>query len=368
VKLVIFGLAISSSWGNGHATLWRGLGRALAARGHDVTFFERDVAYYAVHRDGTRFPGVELVFYGDLNELRRRARQHLDDADVAVVTSFCPEGAEVSSFVCDVAVGQRVFYDLDTPVTLAKLAAGDPVHYLPAGGLAGFDLVLSFTGGAALDQLRRLGARRAAPLYGSVDPATHRPGPAQAAFGGDLSFLGTYSDDRQAALASLFLEPARRAPSRRFVVAGAQFPLDFPWAPNVSYVRHLPAADHPAFFASSPLTLNVTRGPMAAMGFCPSGRLFEAAACGAAIVTDPWRGLEAFLTPDEEIFVARGSDDVLAVLERPRAELARVAARARDRVLACHTADHRAAELEAILYGSLAGEEPIDAPAPTGGA
>jgi spore maturation protein CgeB len=350
VKIVVFGLAVSSSWGNGHATLWRALGRALAARGHAVTFFERDVPYYAAHRDGTDFPGMELVLYGDLGELRRRAGPHLGAADVAMVTSFCPEGAAVSALVLESRVPLRVFYDLDTPITLARLAAGQPVDYLPADGLARFDLVLSYTGGRALDALRdRLGARRIAPLYGSVDPAAHRPTEPLAAFRGDLSYLGTYSEDRQPAVEALFLEPARRAPHRRFVLAGALYPQSFPWTGNTYFVRHLAPADHPAFFASSPLTLNVTRAPMAAMGFCPSGRLFEAAACGAAVVTDDWEGLDEFFAPEDEMILARGADDVLAAMERPSVEIARIGRRARERALACHTAARRAAELEALL-------------------
>jgi spore maturation protein CgeB len=353
VKLVVFGLAVSSSWGNGHATLWRALGRAWSARGHRLTFFERDVPYYAAHRDGTQFPGIDLQLYADASELRRRAAAQLADCDVAMVTSFCPDGARLAAQVCDSPAPLRVFYDLDTPVTLAALDAGKPVDYLPPEGLAAFDLVLSYTGGRALAELEsRLGARRTAPLYGSVDPSTHGPARAREAFRGDLSYLGTYADDRQPALEELLLEPARRARGRRFIIGGAQYPADFPWASNVYFVRHLPAADHPAFFASSPLTLNVTRAPMAAMGFCPSGRLFEAAACGAAIISDAWEGLDAFFTPGQEIMVARAAQDVLAALDTPHADISRYASRARERVLASHTADQRAAELEAILWRS----------------
>jgi spore maturation protein CgeB len=350
VKIVIFGLAISSSWGNGHATLWRALGRALSERGHEVTFFERDVPYYAAHRDEPEPRGVRLLLYADLAELRRRAPRVLRGADVAIVTSFCPDGGDVSALVLESAARRRVFYDLDTPVTLAHLQEGRQVHYLPEDGLGEFHLVISYTGGAALAELEeRLDARRTAALYGSVDPVSHSPAPPRDAFGGDLSFLGTYSEDRQDALEALLLEPARRRPDRRFVVAGAQFPSSFPWTENMFYLRHLPPADHPAFFASSRLTLNVTRGPMAAMGFCPSGRLFEAAACGAAIASDWWPGLDHFFAPQDEIAVVRDRDDVLALLDHPREKLARMAARARERVLSCHTAGHRAAELERLL-------------------
>ncbi|HVV51837.1 MAG TPA: glycosyltransferase [Polyangia bacterium] len=359
MKIVVFGLAVSSSWGNGHATLWRALGRALGERGHEVVFFEREAPYYAEHRDGTEFPGIALRIYGDLRELGALAVSHLGDADAALVTSFCPEGAAVSRMVRDFGRGLRVFYDLDAPVTLDLLSRDQPIAYLPPEGLGGFDLVLSYAGGVALEELRRrLGARRVAPLYGSVDPRAHRRAPPREAFRGDLSYLGTYSDDRQQLLDRLLLEPARRLPSRRFVVAGALYPAAFPWTANTHFLHHLPPSDHPAFFASSPWTLNVTRGPMAAMGFCPSGRLFEAAACGAAIMTDPWAGLDQFFTPGEEVVVAREAEDVMAALELSPNEVARLAARARERVLACHTADRRAAELEAILEVAREAEAP----------
>jgi spore maturation protein CgeB len=359
VKIVIFGLVVSSSWGNGHATLWRALGRALGARGHHVLFFERETPYYAQHRDGTDFPGISLQIYGDLPDLRARAAPHLADADAVMVTSFCPEGAAVCAVVSDSPARLRVFYDLDTPVTLAKLGRGEVVEYLPRDGLGSFDLVLSYTGGGALTELvDRLGARRVAPLYGSVDPLAHRPAPARQHFRGDLSYLGTYSEDRQAALARLLLEPARRAPDRRFVLGGALYPESFPWTDNTFFVRHLPPGDHPSFFSSSPWTLNVTRAPMAAMGFCPSGRLFEAAACGAAIVTDGWNGLDQFFAPDEELVVARNGADVLAALDMPRSMSARMAARARAHVLDCHTADRRATELEELLAQAAAAVDP----------
>jgi spore maturation protein CgeB len=357
VNIVVLGLTVSSSWGNGHATLWRALGRALGARGHRLVFFERDVPYYAAHRDGTDFPGIDLRLYQGWPDLRGPLSAQLASADVAMLTSFCPEGGALARVVSDAARPLRVFYDLDTPVTLAKLDAGEPVDYLPPDGLGAFDLVLSYTGGRALDALRaRLGARRTAPLYGSVDPRVHHPAQPQAAFAGDMSYLGTFAADRQPALERLLVEPARRAPQRRFVVGGAQYPADFPWTANTFFVRHLPASDHPAFYASSALTLNVTRAAMAAMGYCPSGRLFEAAACGTAIVSDPWEGLDRFYAPGDELLVARDADDVLGALELPREALAGIARRARERTLAEHTATARAAELESLLESAEAAQ------------
>jgi spore maturation protein CgeB len=349
MKVVIFGLSISSSWGNGHATLWRGLVRALAKRRHRVLFFERDVPYYAAHRDLFELPGDGLVLYASWRDVLPRARRDVDDADLAIVTSYCPDGAAAAALVLD-SKAVRAFYDLDTPVTLERVRAGEAVPYLPPGGLAEFDLVLSYTGGAALDELRALlGARRVAPLYGSVDPETHGPTDPVDWYRADLSYIGTYAPDRQAALERLFVEPSQRRPERRFLLAGAQYPDSLSWPPNVVFVRHLPPSEHPAFYCSSRATLNVTRRSMAAWGFCPSGRLFEAAACGAPIVSDAWEGLEQFFVPGEEILVAGDADDVLDALALPQAELDRIAAAARARTLEEHTAERRVVALEHYL-------------------
>jgi spore maturation protein CgeB len=350
VKLVIFGLTISSSWGNGHATLWRGLCRALDGRGHAVTFFERDVAYYAAHRDTTEPPGCRLRLYRDWSEVCEEAGAALAESDVGMVTSYCPDAQGACDLVLD-STAVRVFYDLDTGVTLARLKAGEPVSYLPVQGLGDFDLVLSYIGGRALEELTSsLGAKRVAPLYGSVDPDAHRPLPATADLPrGHLSYLGTYAADRQQRLEELFIEPARRRPDRRFIIGGSQYPADFPWTHNIYYVSHMPPPRHPAFYNASSMTLNVTRGAMADMGFCPSGRLFEAAACGTPILTDTWEGLDTFFEPGREILVARNTDDALAALDLPPDELARVARAARERTLAEHTADCRARDFEEVI-------------------
>ncbi|WP_029009569.1 CgeB family protein [Azospirillum halopraeferens] len=350
MKFVIFGLTISSSWGNGHATLWRGLVKALARRGHRVVFFERDVPYYAEARDYGEIPGGDLVLYRDWTGASAVAEREVADADVAMVTSYCPDGAAAAALVLASNAARKVYYDLDTPVTLARLEAGERPDYLPADGLGGFDLVLSYTGGAALDALRdRLGARLARPLYGWVDPEVHRPVDAVQDYMADLSYLGTYAADRQEAVEQLFVEPARRLTRRRFVIGGAQYPDTFPWTKNIFFVRHLPPSEHPAFFASSTLTLNVTRAAMKRMGWCPSGRLFEAAACGTAIVSDAWEGLESFFEPGREILVARETDDVTTAMSLPRDHLASLGRRARERALAEHTAEHRVAELRNLL-------------------
>jgi spore maturation protein CgeB len=346
MKIVIFGLTISSSWGNGHATLWRGLCKALARQGVRVVFFEHDQTWYANSRDWRTLPGGELVIYEDWNAVHARAARELLDADAALVTSYCPDALQTQGAIREASRPLAVFYDLDTPVTLARLKGGEPVPYIGANGLADFDLVLSYTGGAALEELRSaLGARRVRPLYGHVDPEVHRPTPPQARYAADLSWLGTYAADRRRSMEMLFIEPAALRPQSRFLIGGAQYPDDFPWRENIYFVRHVPPEDHAAFFCSSRLTLNVTRDAMARMGWCPSGRLFEAAASGAAILSDTWSGLEDFYSPGAELLTARNADEVLSAMSASDAELRRMARAARERTLDQHTCHHRACTL-----------------------
>jgi spore maturation protein CgeB len=349
MKFVIFGLTVSSSWGNGHATLWRGLCRALAERGHVVVFFERDVPYYSMNRDLFELPGGELLLYQDWNEISPSAARHLADADVGMVTSYCPDALAATVLVLESPAAIRTFYDLDTPVTLDTLRTGGPVEYIGPRGLQDFDLVLSYTGGSALDDLRtRLGARRVAPLYGHADPLVHRPVEPTEHHACDLSYLGTYAADRQETLEALFVEPARRLAERRFMIGGAQYPADFPWAPNIFFREHLPPYLHPSFFCSSRLTLNVTRAAMARMGHCPSGRLFEAAACGVPVLSDAWPGLEGFFAPGEELLIAGTTEEAVEAVSKPTRELRRLGEAARERVLRDHTSARRAEELEGL--------------------
>jgi len=353
MKLVIFGLSISSSWGNGHATLWRGLTGALARLGHRTVFFERDVPYFARHRDGTQFSGVDLVLYRDWPLILSRARKEVESADVAMVTSYCPDALEATALMLDSRVPLRTFYDLDTPVTLHKLESGADIPYIGPRGLADFDVVLSYTGGESLAELKsRLGARHPVALYGSVDPSVHQPVPARAEWACDLSYLGTYSNDRQAAMEALFLEPARRLPERKFLIGGSQYPRDFTWGRNITFLQHVPPADHAAFYSSSKLTLSITRGPMARMGYCPSGRLFEASACGTCIVTDDWEGLDQFFEPGLEIVVARTTGHIMDALAMSAEQRGRIARAGRERTLAHHTAEQRALELERLLQAA----------------
>lgn len=350
MTIVVFGLSISSAWGNGHATLLRGLFRSLHAAGHTVHFFERDAPYYAQHRDSSSFSYVHLHIYNDWGTIASRARSLLSRADAAIVTSYCPDARPASALLFDAQIPRTLFYDMDTPVTFSRLYKGEDVPYLPERGLADFDLVLSYTGGRAIKELKtRLHAREVAPLYGWVDPEHYFPVSASNTFRADLSYLGTYSEDRQPALETLFIAPARESPSRSFSIGGAMYPAVASWPPNVRHFDHVAPREHPAFYCSSPVTLNITRASMAAMGYCPSGRLFEAAACGAVILSDSWEGLNEFFEPGEEILLARTTGDSLQALSLDGAELARIARRARERALSCHTAQIRARRLLSLI-------------------
>jgi spore maturation protein CgeB len=351
---VIFGLSVSSSWGNGHATLWRGLIKALGRLGHHTAFFERDTDFYAQHRDLQELAGGELILYSSFQDVRRQTAKHLSGADAAIVTSYCPDAIQACEQVLSSPARVRCFYDLDTGVTLERLRAGQPVEYIPPQGLGDFDLVLSYTGGHSLVELKsRLGARHVAPLYGSVDPEVHHPAPAEERFRADLSYLGTYSADRQVALDALFFEPARRRPDLHFLIGGPKYPDDFPHTENIRFIPHVPPAEHPAFYCSSRLCLSITRGPMAEIGYCPSGRLFEATGCGAPVLSDDWDGLDYFFEPAREILVARTTGHVMDALAMSPDALARIGRAGRERVLAMHTANRRALELENILEAAV---------------
>ncbi|MGF3024582.1 CgeB family protein [Methylobacterium aquaticum] len=356
LDLVVLGLSLSSSWGNGHATTYRALLRAFVARGHRVTFLERDVPWYAAHRDLADPGYCDLVLYRDLADLADLAPR-LDAADAVMVGSYVPDGVAVGQMA--IASARRTgavaaFYDIDTPVTLAKLARGDH-DYLTPDLIRSYDLYLSFTGGPTLARLEREhGAPMARALYCSVDPEHYAPrgGPLRY----DLSYLGTYSPDRQPTLERLLIEPARRAPQLRFAVAGPQYPDGIDWPANVARLDHVGPADHPAFYAASRYTLNVTRADMIAAGYSPSVRLFEAAACGTPLISDAWDGLDAVLAPGREIRVAESAEAVLAILgDRDEAARQALAQAARARVLARHSAACRAAELEAALSEAGAG-------------
>jgi spore maturation protein CgeB len=351
MRIVFLGLSITSSWGNGHATNYRALVRALTERGHDVLFLERDVPWYAAQRDLPRPPWGETVLYGSLDELRRAHGAAVRDADAVIVGSYVPDGVAVGEWVVATARGVPVFYDIDTPVTLAALL-GSTCAYLTRELVRAYRLYLSFTGGPVLGRIEELGSPCARAFHCLVDPDAYPVLDVPRRW--DLGYLGTYSDDRQPALERLLLEPARREPRLRCVVAGPQYPPQLDWPDNVERIEHLAPRDHPAFYAAQRFTVNVTRAAMVMTGWSPSVRLFEAAACAAPVISDDWEGLDAFFVPGREILVATDAHDVLLALANTDDDARRaIGERARRRVLAAHTAQHRAAELEAHLAAAV---------------
>jgi len=345
VKITLFGLTISSSWGNGHATPYRAILKALYRQGHRIQFFEKDVPYYARHRDFDGEGCCDLNLYSDWQEVRSSALEDARDSDAVICASFCPEGSQIIDEILGLPKPIKVFYDLDTPVTLGALEQGD-IEYLRGDQIPEFDLYLSFTGGGTLDELTsRWGARSALPLYGCVDPEAHRRTASRPDFACHLSYMGTYAADRQAKVDALFLEPSRHLGDKAFVLAGSQYPWESDWPENVKRFEHVWPSDHSALYSSSRLTLNITRKEMARWGYCPSGRFFEAAACETPIVTDWFEGLDYFFDRDRELLVAESADDVIAAIQLPDAELRQIADRAWDRTLSEHTGNERARDL-----------------------
>ncbi len=351
MKIVIYGLTITSSWGNGHATTYRSLCKALAARGHRIIFVERDAEWYRSNRDLPK-PGYCAVrLYERWNTESKALIELSRDADAIVVGSYFPDAIAATEALLAANFGPVLFYDIDTPITLAALRAQGHTEYLEARLIPHYAAYLSFTGGPALQEIQgRFGSPGAVAFYCSVDPDLHKPTPPKPEFSCSLSYLGTYAADRQPKLMRFLNDAARLLPEARVIVAGPQYPADIPWAPNVERIIHLSPPEHPAFYSSSRFTLNLTRDDMVAAGYSPSVRLFEASACGAAILSDPWPGLEEFLTPGSEVLLPRDAGEVVRILHGlPEAEREAMGQRARERVLAEHTAAHRAQQFEEIV-------------------
>lgn len=349
LKIVILGLSITSSWGNGHATTYRSLVRALVERGNDVTFLERDVPWYAANRDLPRPPYGRTELYAGVYELKDRFASLVRGSDLVIVGSFVPEGIEIGRWVINTTGGIAAFYDIDTPVTLAKLRRGD-LDFLDRDLIRRYRLYLSFTGGPTLDLIEKeYGSPMARVLYCSVDPQRYHPDGREKLVW-DLGYLGTYSADRQPVLERLMLEPARRWAAARMVVAGPMYPPDIRWPRTVHRIEHLDPGEHCRFYNSQRYTLNITRADMVQAGYSPSVRLFEAAACATPIITDFWEGLDTLFEIGSEILVAKSPEDVLRYLrEYSEAERKEIGERARQRILLRHTSEHRAAELEGYV-------------------
>jgi spore maturation protein CgeB len=363
LNIVILGLSITSSWGNGHATTYRALVRALVERGHRILFLERDVPWYAENRDLPNPPYGCTELYGDFAELQTRFEGPIRTADLVIVGSYVPEGVAVGEWVLGTAQGVTAFYDIDTPVTLDKLHRGD-YEYITPQLIPQYSLYLSFAGGTVLEQLEQeFGSPAARPLYCAVDPDLYYPERRDLHW--DLGYMGTYSSDRQPGLERLLLAPASGLEECHFVVAGPNFPDVERWPANIKHFSHLAPDQHRTFYNEQRFTLNLTRAAMAAVGYSPSVRLFEAGACGTPIISDTWAGLETFFVPGQEILVAKTARDVTEILlDMPETERAAIGARARAAVLARHTAAHRVLELEG--YYADTGAATVAAPSAEG--
>jgi len=352
LKIVICGLSITSSWGNGHATTYRALLRGLSTLGHDVLFLERDTSWYAANRDLPKLPYGRLGLYSSLEELKDSFRSEIQSADLVIVGSYVPDGIQVGTWVLKTARNATAFYDIDTPVTLAAIERGD-CQYLKARQIASYDLYLSFTGGPTLKGVeRRYGSPMARVLYCSVDQDEYYPEQTKPRW--DLGYLGTYSADRQPPLQELLVEPARRWKRGRFAVVGALFPRSIEWPKNVYREEHSPPKKHRAFYNSQRFTLNITRADMIRAGYSPSVRLFEAAACGVPIISDYWTGLDELFAVDSEILIAQsGADTLRYLIALSEEERISIGERARAVVLRNHTYRHRAQELASLAWQTL---------------
>lgn len=344
MKFVIIGLSVTSSWGNGHATTYRALLKELKALGHDILFLEKDVPWYSGNRDLPKPDFCRLGLYKTNEELFADYNQEIAEADVMIVGSYVQQGVDVGNWAVKTANGVTAFYDIDTPVTLAKLERQD-YEYLDPQIISKYDLYLSFSGGPILKHLEEhYGSPMARALYCSVDPDLYFPEQKEKKW--QMGYLGTYSTDRQATVEELLNKPASEFPKKEFVVAGPQYPTEYPWSENVERIEHLPPARHRAFYNSQCFTLNVTREDMIKAGYSPSVRLFEAAACGVPIISDYWDGIESIFTPDKEILIARTSSEVSKYFRSiSEEERKSIGERARQKILQSHTAKARALEL-----------------------
>lgn len=345
LNIVILGLSITSSWGNGHATTFRGLVRELSKKGYTITFLERDVPWYASNRDLPNPPFCKTILYSSVGELKNEYADLIQHADLVIVGSYVSDGVAVGEFVTTTAKGVTAFYDIDTPVTLAKLEKND-FEYLHPELIPKYNLYLSFTGGPTLQRLeQQYGSPAARAFYCSFDPELYFPEATNIKW--DLGYLGTYSDDRQPPLQKLMLDAAIKLSEQKFVVAGPQYPANILWGNNVERIEHLPPSEHRKFYNSQRFTMNITRADMIKAGYSPSVRLFEAAACGTPIISDYWDGIDAIFEIGKEILISKSADETISYLTNiSEAERKKIGERARQKVLNYHTAAHRASELE----------------------
>lgn len=351
MKIAFYGSSLVSAYWNGAATYYRGLLRALAAKGYDITFYEPDVHDRQRNRDIDPPDWCRVVVYDGTIDGLKAVTAEAARADVVVKASGV--GFEDDLLLQEVLENARqgalkIFWDVDAPATLAEMRASAD-HPLRKT-LIDIDLVLTYGGGnPVVEAYRKLGARDCIPVYNALDPETHHPVPEDPRFAADLGFLGNRLPDREARVEQFFLEPAARLAEQSFLLGGSGW-HDKSMSSNVNYLGHVSTRDHNMFNVTPKAVLNISRVSMAENGFSPATRVFEAAGAGACLITDYWEGIELFLKPDEEVLVARdGKDvaDILARLDRPRAKA--IGQRALARVLAEHTYAHRAEEVDVLF-------------------
>ncbi|MBB3236597.1 CgeB family protein [Phyllobacterium endophyticum] len=355
MKIAFYGSSLVSAYWNGAATYYRGLLRALAAKGYDITFYEPDVYDRQKNRDIEPPDWCKVVVYEGTVDALQRAAKEAAAADIVIKASGV--GFEDDLLLDRVMAAARpsalkVFWDVDAPATLAELRT-DPALSLH-GALKGIDVVLTYGGGdPVIRAYRGMGAAECIPVYNGLDPETHHPVSPDRRFEADLGFLGNRLPDREARVEQFFLEPAKRLEKQTFLFGGSGW-QDKPRPPNIKYIGHVPTRDHNAFNVTPKAVLNISRSSMAENGFSPATRVFEAAGAGACIITDYWEGIELFLKPDEEILVVRDGQDLVDVLSGLTHERAReIGRRALARVLNEHTYEHRAAEADKIFRSRL---------------
>jgi len=351
MKIDFYGSSLVSAYWNGAATYYRGLLRALAEKGHDITFYEPDIYDRQKNRDIDPPEWCKVVVYEGTIEALKDVAARAGEADVVVKTSGV--GFEDDLLLDEVLRAARpralkIFWDVDAPATLGELRTA-PDHPLRRA-LSTIDLVLTYGGGdPVVDAYRAMGALDCIPIYNALDPTTHHPVDHEARFNADLGFLGNRLPDREARVEHFFLEPAAKLRNASFMLGGSGW-QDKPMSANVNYIGHVSTRDHNAFNVTPKAVLNVSRASMAETGFSPATRVFEAAGAGACLITDFWEGIELFLKPNDEVLVARdGQDvsDILSGLSNEQAQL--IGKNALNRVLADHTYASRAVTVDAIF-------------------
>ncbi|MCO6187813.1 glycosyltransferase [Rhizobium sp. L1K21] len=355
MKIAFYGSSLLSAYWNGAATYYRGMLKALSARGYEITFYEPDAFDRQSHRDIDPPEWCRVMIYEASIEGLKKAAALAASADIVIKASGV--GYEDDILLQSVldsthADALTIFWDVDAPATLSELQQ-TPDHPL-RHALADIDLVLTYGGGdPVVRQYEALGAKSCRPIYNALDPDTHHPVPKQRRFKADMAFLGNRLPDREARVESFFLEPAAALPMHDFLLGGSGWE-DKPMRANVRYIGHVPTSDHNAFNTSAKAVLNISRSSMATNGFSPATRVFEAAGAGACLITDYWEGIEQFLEPGKEVLVARDGQEVAEIMRGLTGEEAeRIGQAALARVLRDHTYAERAAIVDDLLRSQI---------------